>query len=216
MREHLLQLQAQLRVNVLAYDYSGYGLSSGSPSASNCQADVEAVYAYVRQQQPLACRRIVLYGQSLGSGPSLHLASRRPVSGLVIHSGLLSCLRVLDPALPSTPFYDLFPNIDLAPCLLHEPPVLVIHGAADSEITPVHAERLYDGVRCKYGLWLASGCGHNDVEVKQRAEYWQRLSAFLSWLQTAVPELQLVEAEAAKRREQERQRRARERRHWWR
>ena len=114
MRPHLVDLSEQLCVNIMAYDYSGYGLSSGLPTAANCNADIAAVYRHLRTVHPTACHRIILYGQSLGSGPTLYLASRDCVSGIIIHSGLLSCVRVLDPTVTSTPFYDLFPNVSLS------------------------------------------------------------------------------------------------------
>jgi len=46
----LIQLVMTLRVNVVAYDYSGYGMSTGRPSEANCYADIKAAYAYT-------CRR---------------------------------------------------------------------------------------------------------------------------------------------------------------
>ena len=115
MRPHLVDLSEQLGVNVVSYDYSGYGLSSGRPSAANCNADIVAVYRHIRTAHPTACQRIILYGQSIGSGPTLYLASRECVSSVIIHSGLLSCVRVLDPTVSSTPFYDLFPNVSPQP-----------------------------------------------------------------------------------------------------
>ena len=201
MREHFLELSTRLRVNVMAYDYSGYGLSTGQPSAPNCCADVVACYQHLRTQHPLACKRLILYGQSLGSGPSFHLAAHHVTSGLVIHSGLLSCIRVLDSTIPSTPFYDLFPNIDLIASLVADPPVFILHGAADAEIPPVHAQRLWDGVKgSRYPLWLVDGCGHNDVEVRERSEYWKRLSTFVDHVRTSVEDVELVErADVARR-----------------
>ena len=111
MRPHLVDLSEQLCVNVMSYDYSGYGLSSGQPSAAKCNADISAVYRHLRTVHAAACHRIILYGQSLGSGPTMYLASRECVSGVIIHSGLLSCIRVLNPTVTSTPFYDIFPNV---------------------------------------------------------------------------------------------------------
>lgn len=39
---------------------------------------------------------VILYGQSVGSGPTLHLASRLPrLRGVVLHSAILSGIRVI-------------------------------------------------------------------------------------------------------------------------
>lgn len=43
----LVQLCSQLHVDVVAYDYSGYGASTGKPSEANCYADIKAAYDYV-------------------------------------------------------------------------------------------------------------------------------------------------------------------------
>ena len=65
-----------LRANVLAYDYSGYGKASGTPSEQNCYGDIEAAFHYLTQVRHVPPEQIVLYGRSLGSGPSCYLASK--------------------------------------------------------------------------------------------------------------------------------------------
>lgn len=51
---------------------------------------------------------LILYGQSVGSGPTLHLASRlEKLRGVVLHSGILSGIRVLYPV-KVTLWFDIF------------------------------------------------------------------------------------------------------------
>ena len=74
--------------DVFGYDYSGYGEASGTPSEKNTYADINAAYDYLAKnfcENP--AKDIILYGQSVGSGPSLKLATtkKRPVRGLVLH-----------------------------------------------------------------------------------------------------------------------------------
>ena len=71
--------------------------------------------------------RVILYGQSVGSGPSVWLASERPdVAGVVLHSPLLSGVRVLKPHVRWWPAWaDVYPNHVLAPKV--KSPVLVMH-----------------------------------------------------------------------------------------
>ncbi|KAL8107655.1 hypothetical protein AgCh_024168 [Apium graveolens] len=91
-----VQLKANLGVNLIGYDYSGYGASSGKPSEYNTYADIEAVYECLETQYGVSQEDIILYGQSVGSGPTLHLAARLPrLRGVVLHSAILSGLRVL-------------------------------------------------------------------------------------------------------------------------
>ena len=74
---------------VLAYDYSGYGASSGAPSEANCYADIQAAHDYLRSRG-VDSSSLLLYGQSVGSAPSLWLAARCAVAGVVLHTPLMS------------------------------------------------------------------------------------------------------------------------------
>jgi len=113
-------LSKALHVSVLAYDYTGYGLSQhDSPSEEHCYADIDAAYDYLVHKRQILPENIVLYGRSLGSGPSCYLAARtadegKSVGGLILHAPFLSVYRVvLDSG--CTLIGDKFPNVDLAP-----------------------------------------------------------------------------------------------------
>ncbi|XP_043813898.1 alpha/beta hydrolase domain-containing protein 17C-like isoform X4 [Manihot esculenta] len=68
---------------------------------------------------------LILYGQSVGSGPTLHLASRlEKLRGVVLHSAILSGIRVLCP-IKMTFWFDIYKNIDKIRQV--NCPVLVIH-----------------------------------------------------------------------------------------
>lgn len=88
-----------LRVNIMAYDYTGYGKSNGHPNEECCHADIEAAFEYLTEVRRLQPEQIVLYGRSLGSGPSCYLAQKsakegHSVGGLILQSPLLSAYRV--------------------------------------------------------------------------------------------------------------------------
>jgi len=112
------QISKHLRVNVFAYDYRGYGQSSGTPAASSCLVDISAALAYLMEKHDKKLKDIVLYGQSIGSGPTSYLASRTPgLAGMILHSGFCSGLRVFHPNLsrfwPSA--CDIFVNLKYVP-----------------------------------------------------------------------------------------------------
>lgn len=66
------------------------------PSEFDTYADIEAVYECLQTEYGISQEHLILYGQSVGSGPTLHLAARLPrLRGVVMHSGILSGLRVL-------------------------------------------------------------------------------------------------------------------------
>uniref|UniRef100_C6JRN0 Serine aminopeptidase S33 domain-containing protein n=1 Tax=Sorghum bicolor TaxID=4558 RepID=C6JRN0_SORBI len=120
-----LHLSFNLRVNILGYDYSGYGQSSGKPSEHNTYADIEAAYKCLIENFGAKEEEIILYGQSVGSGPTVDLASRLPqLRAVVLHSPILSGLRVMYPV-KRTYWFDIYKNIDKIPQVTC--PVLIIH-----------------------------------------------------------------------------------------
>lgn len=71
-----LLLSTDLDVSVICYDYSGYGHSEGTPSEENCYEDISAVYDHVTNDLGYRPCDVILMGWSLGSGPTVHLASQ--------------------------------------------------------------------------------------------------------------------------------------------
>jgi len=68
------------------------------PSEQNTYADIEAVYKCLEESYGTKQEDIILYGQSVGSGPTLDLAARLPqLRAVVLHSPILSGLRVMYP-----------------------------------------------------------------------------------------------------------------------
>ena len=61
MRNHLLDMRQSCKVNILAYEYSGYGEASGNPSIDNTYADIEAAYHYLVDEMSISPHTIVLY-----------------------------------------------------------------------------------------------------------------------------------------------------------
>jgi fermentation-respiration switch protein FrsA (DUF1100 family) len=167
--------------SVLAYDYSGYGLSTGRPSERAAYADIAAAYDYLVRSQGVPAERIILHGRSLGGAVATDLASRRPVGGLVLESTFTSAYRVAR-LYPFVPF-DRFRTIDKLPRV--RAPVLVIHGTDDSLIRFWHGQRLYEiAPGPKQHLWVR-GSTHNDLSYVAGDRYWNALRRFAGTLPAA-------------------------------
>ena len=68
------------------------------PSEQNTYADIEAVYRCLVERYGAKEEDVILYGQSVGSGPTLDLATRLPnLRAIVLHSPILSGVRVMYP-----------------------------------------------------------------------------------------------------------------------
>eukprot|EP01102_Stenamoeba_stenopodia_P012823 TRINITY_DN4085_c0_g1_i3.p1 TRINITY_DN4085_c0_g1~~TRINITY_DN4085_c0_g1_i3.p1 ORF type:complete len:546 (+),score=130.98 TRINITY_DN4085_c0_g1_i3:223-1860(+) len=66
-----------LNAHIISYDYVGYGLNQpGEPNGKNCYRNIEAVWNYLIDIRKYSPKKIILLGRSIGSGPTVHLASK--------------------------------------------------------------------------------------------------------------------------------------------
>lgn len=178
-----------LGVALLAVEYSGYGGASGRPSVLNTFADAKAGYDELirRGFRP---DQIVLYGQSVGSGPACHLAARRPVRAVVLHSPIASGIRALTAGgccSPVNVYACIDPYNNLRELRRVKAPVLIVHGTSDEEIPFAHGEMLYAAARDPHEPFWVAGAGHNNVVETAEAEYFKRLAAFFATLLDQSP-----------------------------
>lgn len=181
-------LMQSLNVNVFVYEYSSYGHSykrNGKkvvPSEAKTNADILAAYQYLREEG-VEPRNIVVFGRSVGSGPSCYLAANRDVGGLVLISGLSSIFRVVAPWLPVTLPGDMFANIDLMKKV--RCPVLSVHGEQDEVVAFSNAKALFDAAhRHSFSPYWHPEGKHNNVEFLNWDRLVQRYEEFLSALPT--------------------------------
>jgi len=179
------ELSRNICVDVLGVEFSGYGAASGRPSPDIVMQAADAAYEYaVTSGVPPS--RILLYGQSIGSGPALGLAKRWPVAGAILHSPFLSGIQILDRSpecccKPSCIFAccDFFHNdhaVRSVRC-----PVFIMHGQQDVFVPFYHAVRLKDRLpeNCAWPSYFPEDASHNDlIEVDPEA-YYAKLRAFV-------------------------------------
>ncbi|CAN1296008.1 Alpha/beta hydrolase domain-containing protein 17C [Linum perenne] len=176
------ELSLHLRVNLMGYDYSGYGKSTGKPSEQNTYADVEAVYRCLEEKYGAKQEDVILYGQSVGSGPTLDLAVQLPrLRAVVLHSPIASGLRVMYPV-KRTYWFDIYKNIDKIP--LVRCPVLVIHGTSDDVVDWSHGKQLWELCQEKYEpLWVKEG---NHCDLEMHPQYIKHLKKFISAIEKST------------------------------
>ncbi|PSB48020.1 alpha/beta hydrolase [Chamaesiphon polymorphus] len=166
--------------SVFAYDYRGYGTSSGKPSETNAYEDANAAYTYLTQQLKIPADRIIVYGRSVGGGSATELASKNTVAGLILESTFTSAFRVVVP-FPLLPF-DKFSNLDKISKV--RAPVLIMHGKSDEVIPFDHGRSLYEAApQPKMSLWVANA-GHNNFTDVAGTRHQQALLSFQQLLET--------------------------------
>ena len=162
--------------SIISYDYSGYGTSGGKPSEAATYANIRAVYAYLRQQQ-IEAKDILLLGRSLGSGPTIELATQESIGGLILESAFTSVFRTMT-RIRIYPV-DKFDNLGKIPTVAA--PVLFIHGTNDAMIPLWHGERLYDRAQSpKMKLWVPRAGHNDDLRWIAGKTYWSTLQRFVA------------------------------------
>jgi uncharacterized protein len=76
------QAFAEAAYGVLALSWRGYGKSEGSPSEEGFYRDARAAIAWLKQTY--AAPKIIIYGESIGSGVAVEMAKEQPVFGIVL------------------------------------------------------------------------------------------------------------------------------------
>ena len=157
------------------------------PSEVDCFADAEAVLdAVLASPFCSSADQVILYGQSLGSGPAVHLASARAVRGLILHSPIASGMRVVTES-RALGCLDIFDNLGtLRKRGVRVGGVFLMHGQRDEEVPMKHGEALYaalpDRLTRVQKPWFPAMAGHNDIAELYRGEYYAKLRAFVTRL----------------------------------
>jgi len=128
---------------LLALSYRGYGGSSGNPSEAGFIRDAIAAYDFAAARYP--AKRIVLWGESLGTAVATALAAQRDVGALILDAPFTSAVDVGAAAYPFVPvrwfMKDTFHSDER---IVHlDAPLLVLHGEQDSVVPIAFGERLF-------------------------------------------------------------------------
>jgi len=172
--------------SVFAYDYQGYGTSQGKSTEKTAYDDENAAYDYLTITLKIPADRIIILGRSVGTGPAVHLAARRPVAALILQSPFLSAFRVVT-RIPILPF-DKFSNykeISRVHC-----PLLIVHGTEDEVISIAHGQKLFALANEPKQFFAVQGAGHNDLNDVGGARYLETLQAFAKSLPVEKDTLQ--------------------------
>ena len=174
--------------NVVAYDYANYGVSSKTATTEeNMHHSIEAVFGYLTASIKVPSKRIFVFGKSLGSVPSLFLASQSygaDIAGVILVSPLASGARVLLPRFrfPSSVMSsldDLFaPNIKRIAQV--KSPVLLIHGTEDSVVPFQNSHDLFNNIPqglASSPLWVEAD--HNDIESLHKGLFVSTIQSFM-------------------------------------
>jgi fermentation-respiration switch protein FrsA (DUF1100 family) len=168
-------------VDVLLFDWRGYGKSDGTPTESHLYRDVEAAYAFATHELHKRPEDVVSYGESLGGPYAAWLAMRQKVRCVIIENSFPS-LRDLGNTL-----YAPVPLGYFAPCSMTTTrwlnkagvPVLVMHGKRDQVIPFPLGMRLYDDLRVPKEMLVSETAGHSEIPFAEGERYYETVAKFV-------------------------------------
>ena len=170
---------------LLAFDYRGYGLSTGRPTEQGLYRDVNAVLEEFATRVPADRPRLYL-GRSLGVVMAAYATTIHAPDGLILESGFPSARSLLRNSpllfvLSSFASYR-FPAAAFLQARSTPSPVLVLHGDHD-RIVPIDQGRaLFEAVSQPKQFVTIPGGDHNDDTPADPATYWHSVDAFISRL----------------------------------
>ncbi|HEY2149120.1 MAG TPA: alpha/beta hydrolase [Pirellulales bacterium] len=180
-RIDMLRELHRLRAAVMIFDYRGYGRSEGSPNEAGILSDARGARAWLAKRAGVTESRVVLVGESLGTGVAVDLAAADGARGLILVSAFTSLPDAAASHYPWLPVRILMRNrLDsLSKIGRYHGPLLAMHGDADRIVPFPLGRRLFDAANEPKRLVVARGSDHNDPPSD---EFYKAVDQFLDSL----------------------------------
>ncbi len=181
----LLELSRRLSVNVVAYDFRGYGKTGGKANQANILADAATVGMWVRDQPAWGNVPVIPMGRSLGGAAAIEMATVLQAPGIILDRTFSSAVDVAASIYPVFPVRLLmknhFPSEEKIK--LYSGRVLQFHGDVDNIIPIQFGKKLYDACPSDHKQFVeVPGLGHNDPHAET---FWEKASTFIEELNLA-------------------------------
>ena len=176
-----VKLFHDLGLNVLIFDYRGYGRSQGEPDEQGLYEDGRAAWRYLTQSRGVQPASIILFGRSLGGAVAAKLAAEVNAAGLILESTFSSgkdMARSLFPLL-SYIIYVRF-DFDTASVLKGvDYPVMVIHSPEDNIIPYDLGQKVYKSANQPKQFVSIQG-DHNSGFLQSGDQYKSAIREFIA------------------------------------
>lgn len=167
-------------LNVMVFDYRGFGQSGGRPSEDGTYLDAEAAWDYLVNAKKFSPGEIVICGRSLGGSIASRLARDHTPAALIIESAFTSFPDLAADYYPYLPVriiskfnYPTLENIRHVNC-----PVLVVHSRQDEIVPFEHGQKIFEAAN-KPKQFLEITGNHNDGFLASGDRYNKVLKNFI-------------------------------------
>ena len=175
---------AEAGFGVVALSYRGFGTSEGTPTEQGLYHDARSALNYAMGERGLPITRILLYGESLGSGIAVQMATEYPVAGLILeapYTSILNRARAVVPVIVPVKLIlkDHYASIDKIGQV--KAPLLLFHGEKD-QVVPVGDGRaiLAAANEPKEGLFFPE-VDHTQFDLPTLTSAMQRFGEAHGW-----------------------------------
>lgn len=151
------------KIDLLMFDYRGYGLSDGEPGEQATYEDALGAYKWLIDEKKYKPSDIILFGRSLGGAVSIDLAGKVKCGGIIVESAFTSAVEVGKKAFPILPIglllkhrYDSIGKISTIDC-----PKLFVHSPQDDIIPYEMGRALFETAQQPKAFYDIFG-RHND------------------------------------------------------
>ncbi len=180
--EELADIRDRWNVNVIAFDFRGYGRTGGVANEADILSDSVAVAKWIDSNPRFRDHQRIVFGRSLGGASAVEIATKTKVDGLILDRTFSS---IVDVAADRYFFFPIrlvmrnqFRSIEKIPN--YHGPLLQMHGDVDEVVPYRYGKKLFDACATQRKEFLkVAGLYHNDPWPK---EFWNAGRKFMEKL----------------------------------
>lgn len=197
-RTDIFRRLTAMGVEVVCFDYRGYGDSGGSPSEEGLAQDARAAWDFLRKEG-VKPECVVIHGESLGGAVAVRLAQEMcqagtPPAGLIVQASFARMQDVAQKHFWFVPvgliLTERFPSVERMPQVTC--PLLQLHGARDEIVPFEQGKLLFAAAPAQSAKGIEKqfvelpDCGHNDIGVVNGPAYKDALAEFVETISPTI------------------------------
>jgi uncharacterized protein len=186
---HMVTPLLELGINVLTFDYAGFGKSDGSPDLRGILEDGIAAAHLHDELRPVGAASVA-WGFSLGGAIAAEIVTRVRFDALILQSTFTSLRAMARLVFPKMGVHRLSGNVLDTKSVLRrvDLPLLLIHGSADEVVPHTMSGELFEPYGGPKTLHILEGRLHKDLFQRTPGEVVEKVRRFVLSLPAPEPD----------------------------